>query len=185
MDVDAAHRQRGALLAAVGAVALALGGWWWQTEAPTPAPPGVLGGVEVVRDGSSSASYWTRTGAVIGTSGATVGSAAAGAGRPGRWRVGGGDPVWTERARLGSGDAVVRYNRIANGERHLLRFSCTGPGELLVGVRGARAAAPMTVGCDGAVAMMEITGTGAPVWVSFSLAGSQPVQVEARLIAPR
>ncbi|TCB98981.1 hypothetical protein E0H26_06100 [Micromonospora zingiberis] len=205
MDVDPCYRLRGALLAGVGVVALVVGGWWWRAEAPAPAPTGV----GVASDGSLLATYWQedpvsgtmfrqdpgasslvldsatgavlvdpRTGAVLQSAGAG-GDAARGAGREGSRR----DVVWTERASLSEGTAVVRAARIGRDERHLLMFSCTGPGELLVTVVGARAADPLTVGCDGAVTTTEMTGSGAPVQVSFSTAGSAPLQLVARLVA--
>ncbi|GAB3856329.1 hypothetical protein GCM10029963_52460 [Micromonospora andamanensis] len=52
MDVDAIHRLRGALLVAVGVVALTLGGWWWRVQAPETPGGGVAPG------GSSAATYW-------------------------------------------------------------------------------------------------------------------------------
>lgn len=206
MDVDAAHRLRGALLATVGVAALALGGWWWRAEAPTSGPVGASADAGIAPDRASAAGYRpeelasdvrvrvqpgatssflvdARTGAVIGSGGESE-ETVSGSARPGGWRSG-GELVWTERARLSSGGAVVRQTRIEHGERHLLRFSCTGPGELLVAVAGARSAAPMTVGCDGGLAIMELTGTGAPARLSFSPAGSEPIQIEARLIALR
>ncbi|GIJ37656.1 hypothetical protein [Micromonospora andamanensis] len=200
MDVDAIHRLRGALLVAVGVVALTLGGWWWRVQAPETPGGGVAPG------GSSAATYWredqvtgeivrefpgvaasvlvdARTGAAAGVGGESRGPADAT--RPGWSHASGAELVWTERARLSSGVTVVRQTQMASGERHLLRLSCTGPGELLVAVRGARSAAPMTVACDGGLILVEVTGTGAPVRLSFSPAGSDPIQVEARLIALR
>ncbi|MEV2238935.1 hypothetical protein [Micromonospora sp. NPDC049891] len=201
MDVDVTHRLRGALLAAVGVAALILGGWWWRVQAPE-----VPSGGDVAPGGSSAATYWrenqvtgeivrehpgatatllvdAHTGAVVGASGGPVDPV--GTTRPGGTRTSGAELVWTEQVRLSSGGAVVRQTRMGSGERHLLRLSCTGPGELLIAVSGARSAAPMTVACDGGLVMMELTGTGAPARLSFSPAGSQPVQVEARLIALR
>lgn len=92
--------------------------------------------------------------------------------------------VWTDRASLSAGSALVREARLTRGERNLLIFSCTGPGELLVTVIGARAADPLTVGCDGTVITTEMTGTGAPVTVSFSTAGAASLMLLARLIDP-
>ncbi|MBX7264873.1 hypothetical protein KIF24_01575 [Micromonospora sp. Llam7] len=209
MNVDAAGRLRGALLAGAGVAALVLGGWWWQAEAPSPARPGALAGVGVspdgfplpasyrpenratgamVRDDPDAASSYLvvdpRTGAVVGRGETGTAGVAPDAAATGRWPRD-GEVVWTERALLDAGAAVVRQTRISHDERHLLWFSCTGPGELLVVVAGARAADPMTVGCDGAMATTEVIGTGAAMRVSFSPAGADPVEVEARLIVLR
>ncbi|GIJ21802.1 hypothetical protein [Micromonospora lutea] len=199
MNVDA-DRLRGVVLAAVGVAALTLGGWWWLVQAPQASSGG-----GAAPGGSSAATSWRedlatgefvrefpsatssvlldeRTGAVVGVSGEPV--EPAGSSRSGDARVG-AELVWTELARLSSGGGVVRQTRMGSGERHLLRLRCTGPGELLVAVDGARSAAPMTVDCDGDRVAMELTGTGAAARLSFSPAGSEPVQVEARLIALR
>ncbi|WBB55404.1 hypothetical protein [Verrucosispora sp. WMMD573] len=193
MDVDAIHRLRGALLAGVAVAVLALGGWWWRAEAPQAQT-----GVGLAPGGSSAAPDWRQnpvtgavvpeptsrividpgTGAVIAPADGTVTSSGVADG----WRSA-NDLVWTESARLSSGGAVVRQTLLERGERHLLWLRCTGPGELLVAVSGARSAAPMTVGCDGGQVLMELTGTGAAARLSFSPAGSQPVQIEARLVA--
>ncbi|MBQ1052096.1 hypothetical protein KBX50_27025 [Micromonospora sp. C51] len=201
MDVDAIHRLRGALLTAVAVVALTLGGWWWRVAAPEAqtgvglAPGGssavtswrenpVTGGtVSEVPNAASSVLVDARTGAVVGVDDGPAERPATGSAAPSGWYVGGTELVWTESARLSSGAAIVRQTRMERGERHLLRLRCTGPGELLVAVAGARSAAPMTVGCDGGQVMMELTGTGAAARLSFSPAGSEPVQIEARLIA--
>ncbi|MEV4710497.1 hypothetical protein [Micromonospora sp. NPDC049374] len=203
MDVDATHRLRGALLAAAAVAALTLGGWWWQIAAPEWPT-----GAGLAPDGSSSVTYWredpvtgdtvpelpnatssvlvdARTGAVAGTHDGPAQRTVTGSAGSSGWRAGGTDLVWTESARLSSGGAVVRQTRMERGERHLLRLRCTGPGELLVAVSGARSAAPMTVGCDGGQVMMELAGTGAAARLSFSPAGSEPLQIEARLIALR
>ncbi|MCZ7419410.1 MULTISPECIES: hypothetical protein [unclassified Micromonospora] len=196
MDVDAIHQLRGALLAAVGVGVLTLGGWWWQVQAPQ-----ARSDTGVVPGGSSSATYWRenpvtgavvpeptssvlvdpRTGAVVGTDGPPVDGTVTSSAVADGWR-GATEAVWTESARLSPGGAVVRQTRLERGERHLLWLRCTGPGELLVAVSGARSAAPMTVGCDGGQVLMELTGTGAAARLSFSPAGSQPVQIEARLV---
>ncbi len=212
MDVDPAYRLRGALLAAAGVAALAVGGWWWQAAAPAPGgsgvPPGAGSGVGLAPDEPSrTTEVWQvdrRTGSILGAdpaAGSTVvldsgtgavlrmdgdtegGAIEPGYGYPGAWRPGSRTAVWTEHATLDVGESVVRQAQIADGESHLLRFSCTGPGELLVMVAGGRAADPLTAGCDGAVTMTEITGTGGPVRVSFSPAGAEPIQLEAELIA--
>ncbi|MBQ1024399.1 hypothetical protein [Micromonospora sp. C95] len=197
MDVDAIHRLRGALLAAVGVAVLTLGGWWWQVQAPQAQT-----GLGVAPGGSSSATYWRenpatvavvpepastividpRTGTVVGADGGPVDGTVPSSAVADGWR-GANDLVWAESARLSSGGAVVRQTRLERDERHLLWLRCTGPGELLVAVSGARSAAPMTVGCDGGQVLMELTGTGAAARLSFSPAGSQPVQIEARLVA--
>jgi hypothetical protein len=200
MDVDAIHRLRGALLAAAAVAALTLGGWWWRVAAPEAQT-----GVGLAPGGSSAGTYWRENSVTAGTvsepphatspilvdprTGAVVGADDGPAERPtgsaasSGWWAGGTELVWTESARLGSGAAVIRQTRMERGERHLLRLRCTGPGELLVAVSGARSAAPMTVGCDGGQVLMDLTGTGAAARLSFSPAGSEPVQIEARLIA--
>ncbi|RIV31675.1 hypothetical protein [Micromonospora radicis] len=210
MDIDPGHRLRGALLVGVGVGALALGGWWWQTEAPTPLPAGAQvaaapdGGTHwpgdpvtgnLFRQDPGAASTLVldaatggvlvdpRTGAVLPSVGESVGGASAadrqGVARPGNR----GTVVWSDEATLSDGMGVVRLARIGPAEPHLLRFSCTGPGELLITVTGARAADPLTAGCDGAVVTTEIIGTGAPVQVTFTTAGAAPLKLVARLIA--
>ncbi|MFI7548712.1 hypothetical protein ACIBQ2_03105 [Micromonospora sediminimaris] len=197
MNVDAIHRLRGALLAAVAVAALTLGGWWWRVAAPEAQTgvglpsavtywrgnPVTGGTVSELPHATSSVLVDARTGAVAGADDGPAERPATGSAAPSGWYVGGTELVWTESARLGSGAAVVRQTRMERGERHLLRLRCTGPGELLVAVAGARSAAPMTVGCDGGQVMMELTGIGAAARLSFSPAGSEPVQIEARLIA--
>ncbi|MGC5050325.1 hypothetical protein ACLQ2S_02545 [Micromonospora sp. DT48] len=195
MFVDAEHRLRGVLLAAVGVAALALGGWWWQTQTPEAssdgsAAPGGSSAVvqwrdyqepgELVREAPAASAHMLideRTGAVVRLHDEPM--EPAGSTRPRS------DLVWTEQARLPAGGGVVRQARMGPGERHLLRLRCTGPGELLVAVAGARSAAPITVACDGGLVTMEITGSGGPARLSFSPAGSESVEVEARLIALR
>ncbi|NLU77331.1 hypothetical protein HCA58_02775 [Micromonospora sp. HNM0581] len=197
MDIYATYRLRGALLTAVAVAALTLGGWWWQQQAPEAstgagAVPGghpadsyqwldpVTGGVASGLSGAASAVLVDpRTGAVFDEDEPPATGSAA----PDRWWLGGTEPVWTESARLSPGGAVARQTRMGRGERHLLSLRCTGPGELLVAVSGARSAAPMTVNCDGGQVMMELVGTGAGARLSFSPAGSEPVQIEARLAA--
>lgn len=200
VDVDPSYRLRGALLVGVGVAALALGGWWWRVEAPASPPAGDRLGESSLREdpvdwttfrqepgASSSIVLDSATGAVLvdPRTGQVVGSvvesdAGRGAGRDaGRRAV-----VWTERASLSAGTALAREARIGRDERKLLIFSCTGPGELLVTVIGARAADPLTVGCDGTVITTEMTGTGANVTVSFSTAGAASLQLVARLIDP-
>ncbi|GIJ30547.1 hypothetical protein Vqi01_57090 [Micromonospora qiuiae] len=202
MNVDGVDRMRGALLAAVGVVALLLAGWWWQAQAPVEPPPGTWTGA---RPGGSprTAAVWQvdpATGAVVAVApaGGDQQDAAGGSvlrldddteegavkpsyGYPANRRKGAADELWNESTTLRPGEALIRQTQLADGESQLLRFSCVGPGELLVMVTGARAADPMTVGCDGAVAMIEITGTGVPVGVSFSPAGAAPVGLAARL----
>ncbi|MGW0507142.1 hypothetical protein [Micromonospora sp. NPDC003241] len=56
MRDDPVHRLRGALLAAVGVVALGAGGGWWQATAPTG--PVVSAGTGLASDGSGQATYW-------------------------------------------------------------------------------------------------------------------------------
>ncbi|GIJ75591.1 hypothetical protein SAMN05443287_114129 [Micromonospora phaseoli] len=201
MDVDVSHRLRGTVLVGGAVVALTLGGWWWQAQAP----PTLTGAGVAAQGSSTAATYWREdpvtgvmtpehpdgasffrvdpgTGGLIGeidnTAGGTV-SDLSGRG----WA--GGEVVWTERVELGPGAAVVRQTRIAHDERHLLTFTCTGPGDLLVVVTGARAADPLTAACDGAVATTEVIGTGASVRVALSPAGAAAVKVQARLIALR
>ncbi|GGM30517.1 hypothetical protein GCM10011608_13880 [Micromonospora sonchi] len=187
MDVDAADRLRGVLLAGAGVVVLLVGGWWWRAEAPTStrAAAGIAEGESaVVReqpDAASTVLVDARTGAVIRL---PVGGLAveSGQGDPGRSQERAGVAEWTERARLSPGDALIRQGQLAVGESRLLLFSCTGPGELLIQVFGGRAADPMTVGCAGAVAMIEIIGTGGLVQVSLSPAGAAPLDVRAQLM---
>ncbi|MEV6693310.1 hypothetical protein AB0M35_17750 [Micromonospora sp. NPDC051196] len=205
MDVDSGYRLRGALLAGVGVVALALGGGWWRAQAPVPSSGDRLGITSVdsllaadwQEETVDRARYWQepgtsslieiepatgavmvdpRTGRVVGY--ATESNPGRGAGRDGDRRV----VLWTERASLSAGAALVREARLERGERNLLIFSCTGPGELLVTVIGAKAADPLTVGCDGTVITTEMTGTGANVTVSFSTAGAASLLLVARLI---
>ncbi|MEV6811441.1 hypothetical protein [Micromonospora sp. NPDC051296] len=208
MDGDHIHRLRGVVLAAAGVAALAVGGWWWQAEAP--APPAVGAGRGSATDESPRATeLWrvdpgtsvvtatdaaadssvlldTGTGAVLRLDGDTEGAAIEpGFGYPGAVRSGGRDVVWTERPTLRPGEMVVRQAPMADGERHLLRYTCTGPSKLLVVVTGGWAGDPMTLDCDGAVVMTEVIGSGGPVQVSFSTAGTEPVQLEAQLTAPR
>ncbi|RFS43282.1 hypothetical protein D0Q02_28715 [Micromonospora craniellae] len=200
MYVDSVHRLRGALLAGIGAVALVLGGWWWQAQEPTPGAPASFGS----GDGLRSATTWrmesgTRTSVVLDAQTGAVVSAPpdGGYGPPGgtmdasssadhrslrREEV--RNVVWTELTKLTEGASVVRQAPIGYGETFRLRFRCVGPGDLLVTVDGARAADPITIGCDGAAAMTEVTGTGGPVRISFSTAGAEPLQLETRLIAP-
>ncbi|MFI7021248.1 hypothetical protein [Micromonospora sp. NPDC049900] len=199
MHVDPVHRLRGALLAGIGAVALALGGWWWQAQAPTPAPapigpgdgpwsattwrmePGIR--TSVVLDGRSGAVVSAHPGGGYGPPGGTADASSSADHRsPGRAEV--RNVVWTESTKLSEGASVVRRAPIGYGESFRLRFRCIGPGDLLVTVDGARAADPITIGCDGAAATTEVTGTGGPVRISFSTAGAEPLQLEARLIAP-
>ncbi|WP_433530168.1 hypothetical protein ACQPYA_28930 [Micromonospora sp. CA-263727] len=207
MDVDPAYRLRGALLAAVGVAALVVGGWWWQGAAPAAGgSPVERAGDRIAPDGAALATTWlldAATGAAVqvdpgtgdrfrtepGTDivfrldGDTEGGAIEpGYGYPGARRGGGRDVVWTERATLRAGESAVRQAVIDRDVPHLLRFSCTGPGELLVVVAGGRAADPMTAGCDGTVTMTEISGTGGPVRVSFSPAGAEPIHLEAGLL---
>ncbi|PZG17612.1 hypothetical protein C1I95_15160 [Micromonospora craterilacus] len=208
MDGDPTYRLRGVLLAAVGAAALAVGGWWWQAEAPAPAPSGLRADVRVVPDGTPHATELWRvdpgtgvviapdaaadssvlldaeTGTVLRLDGDTEGGAIEpGLGYPGAWPPDGRDVLWTERATLGPGEMATRQAQMTDGQVYLLRSTCTGSGELLVVVTGARAGDPMNIGCDGSVVMTEVIGSGDPVQVSFSTAGTEPVQLEAQLAA--
>ncbi|MBL6278648.1 hypothetical protein JMF97_21035 [Micromonospora fiedleri] len=204
MDVDAIYRLRGALLVGVGVVALALGGWWWRVEAPASPPAGER------LEAASEDSFWqedridrsrfrqepgasssivieSTTGAVLVDphTGQVIGTVSESDAGPGAGRgIGRQAAVWTERASLDAGTALARESRLDRGERNVLIFSCTGPGELLVTVVGARAGDPMTVGCDGTVITTEMVGTGANVTVLFSTAGAASLQLVARLVDP-
>ncbi|MEU5548297.1 hypothetical protein ABZ738_00855 [Micromonospora sp. NPDC047793] len=194
MHVDPVHRLRGVLLAGIGAVALVLGGWWWQAQAPGAATSTGPGGDfrltttgRVEPEPRTSVMLDARTGSVVPTSpGRGYGSAEApsSAGHRGVRRAEVRHVVWTESTKLSEGAAVVRQTPVGYGELFQLRLRCVGPGDLLVVVVGARAADPIMIGCDGAVATTEVTGTGGPVRISFSTAGAEPLHLEARLIAP-
>ncbi|MEU6022429.1 hypothetical protein [Micromonospora sp. NPDC047134] len=190
MDVDSLYRLRGALLTGVGVIALVAGGWWWRGEAPAGSDASMTSPVSADwQESAASARYdMAPTGSrvmVDPRTGRVVGYATESSGDRGMAREGGrGAVVWTDRASLSAGSALVREARLTRGERNLLIFSCTGPGELLVTVIGARAADPLTVGCDGTVITTEMTGTGAPVTVAFSTAGAASLMLVARLIDP-
>ncbi|MFF0720202.1 hypothetical protein [Verrucosispora sp. NA02020] len=199
MHVDPVHRLRGALLAGIGAVALVLGGWWWQTQAPTPSTTVSIGSGAAVRHattwrtapGARMSVLDSRTGSVVSVSPDRAyappdgpADASSDAGHRSVRRAEVQNVVWTESTKLSEGASVVRQAPIGYGESFRLRFRCVGPGDLLVTVDGARAADPITIGCDSAVATTEVTGTGGPVRISFSTAGAEPLHLEARLIAP-
>ncbi len=143
----------------------------WQRE------PG--SGVAVRPEAASSVLLDERTGAVIRPPADDSGNSAV---EPGGWQQWAREVEWSERARLRPGDALVRQGELAAGASRVLRFSCTGPGELLIQVVGGRAADPMTAGCDGAAAMIEIIGIGGSMQVSFSPAGAAPIEVSAELM---
>ncbi|GAA0378377.1 hypothetical protein GCM10009541_21090 [Micromonospora gifhornensis] len=201
MDVDAISRLRGALLVGIGVAALALGGWWWRAEAPASPPAGER--TEVASEDavwqadrsrfrqepgtSSSIVIESTTGTVLVDphTGQVIGSVAeSDAGRGAGRGTARHAAVWTERASLNAGTALARESRLDRDERNVLVFSCTGPGELLVTVVGARAGDPLTAACDGTVITTEMVGTGANVTVLFSTAGAAPLQLVARLVDP-
>ncbi|NJP35782.1 hypothetical protein [Micromonospora thermarum] len=94
------------------------------------------------------------------------------------------DVVWRSRATITPGDGLIRRSYARDGDRYLLQFRCTGPGELLIVIDGARYAGPMTSGCGGPVTTAtEVTGVGGPVQISLSTVNDQPVRVAAQLVA--
>jgi hypothetical protein len=174
------------VLAVVTLVVLVTGGWWWRVNEPatgrvvgTPS-----GAAETDRpaasdpftvDAGSGIAYRTDpdTGRVTyvgppATDGTALNSFP--------------NTVWRERSVLTPDEGIVRQARAEEGDRHLLQFSCTGPGELLVVVDGARAADPFTAGCNGSTTSTEVTGAGGPFQVSLSTVGAEPLRVEAQLV---
>ncbi|MEV1144417.1 hypothetical protein [Micromonospora sp. NPDC049799] len=160
-------------------VGLVIGGWWWRVNEPTT---GRVVGTDrpaasdpVAVDADSGIAYRTDpdTGRVTyvvppDTDGTALGNFP--------------NTVWRERSELAPDDGIVRQARAEEGERHLLQFRCTGPGELLVLVDGARAADPFTAGCNGSTTSTEVTGAGGPFQVSLSTVGVEPLTVEAQLV---
>ncbi|SCL62591.1 hypothetical protein GA0070606_3648 [Micromonospora citrea] len=198
--VGADDRWRTAVLAVAALAALAGGGWWWQSEAP-PVGPVVTG---------PSASPGPRSGLAVPAQSERGATFRVDPGTGAAFRVdvvpGGPDPrslmegrldeaarrgglgslpgaVWTSRARLDGTQGHVRQAFAEEGARHLLRYRCLGPGELLLVVDGARAADPITSACDGSVTSTEITGSGGPFRVSLTSANAEPLRVEAQLVA--
>ncbi|MEH1099727.1 hypothetical protein [Micromonospora sp. CPCC 205561] len=91
--------------------------------------------------------------------------------------------VWTVRTRLDGTAGHVRQHSAEEGARHLLRYRCFGPGELLIVIDGARAADPITSACEGSITSTEVVGRGGPFQVSLSSANTEPLRVEAHLVA--
>ncbi|MGN9810505.1 hypothetical protein ACTMSW_14230 [Micromonospora sp. BQ11] len=178
-------RPGAAVLTVATLLVLAAGGWWWRVNEPPTGP--VVGTPSTATtdrpaesppftvDVDSGIAYRTDpdTGRVTlvvppDTDGTTLHSFP--------------DTVWRERSVLTPAEGIVRQARAEAGERHLLQFRCTGPGELLVVVDGARAADPFTAGCNGSTTSTEVTGAGGPFQVSLSAAGAEPLTVEAQLV---
>ncbi|MGW4502049.1 hypothetical protein ACWENR_25990 [Micromonospora sp. NPDC004336] len=198
--VGADDRWRTAVLAVAALAALVGGGWWWQSAAPRTGPvatapsasPEPRLGLAVPAQSARGAAFRVdpNTGAAfrvdVGPGGADPRSVPQGR-LDGAARGGSlGDvpgAVWTTRARLDGTQGHVRQAFAEAGARHLLRYRCLGPGELLVVVDGARAADPITSACDGSVTATEVTGSGGPFQVSLSSANAEPLRVEAQLVA--
>ncbi|RKN38850.1 hypothetical protein [Micromonospora endolithica] len=208
MDADAVDRPTGsgagatdpgarggtvALTVAVLAVSVA-GGWWWRANEPVTGPAG-RPPVAVASDRpvavASDRPVADETVLLDGNTGAIVTRTAPGEGQvtvviPGDDGDGLGrfpGTVWQERRTLTPERGVVRRTRSAEGVRYLLQFRCTGPGELLVVVDGGRAADPFTTGCSGSTTTTQMTATGGPFQVSLSTAGTEPLRMEAQLVA--
>ncbi len=175
-------RMRGLALLLAALLVLTAGGVWWTVRAPVVAGPPAAGG-DVVLDPRSGSRIVVDpvTGRMVaaGRAGLTPGSrveADDGAARR-------GVTIWSDRATITPRDGLVRRSSTAGAARYLLQFSCTGPGELLVVIDGARYTGPLTSGCGGSVTTAtEVTGTGGPVQVSFSTVNDQPLRVEAWLV---
>ncbi|MER7459712.1 hypothetical protein [Micromonospora sp. NPDC126480] len=175
-------RARGLVLLLAALVSLTAGGVWWAAQAPADAGAPAGGGVLLDAGTGNRVVVDPVTGRTVaaGQAGLTPGSRVEAEDR-GPWR---GVVIWSDRATITPRDGLVRRSsRAENGARHVLRFSCTGPGELLVVVDGARYAGPLTSGCGGAVTTAtEMTGAGEPIQVSFSTVNDQPLRVEAQLV---
>lgn len=177
----AGDRANGLVLLLAALVALTAGAVWWTAGVPAAVSSPIGGAPLDVRTGSRIV-VDPVTGRMVaaGRAGLTPGSRVdSDDAVPGR-----GVTIWSDRATITPRDGLVRRSSTAgDGGRYLLQFSCTGPGELLVVVDGARYAGPLTTGCSGSVTTAtEVTGTGGPIQVSFSTVNDQPLRVEAQLV---
>lgn len=192
---DPGDRLRGLALVVAASAVLAGGGAWWTLHAPvTAGPPEAASRAD---DGPSDrrVDLDVRSGVPVHVVDPATGrvTVSAGNGRPPAARVEGVDEsspatgvVWRVRTTITAEEGLVRRSYARNGDRYLLQFRCTGPGELLIVVDGARYAGPLTSGCAGSVTTVtEVTGVGGPVQVSLSTVNEQPVRVAAQLmVAP-
>ncbi|QGN46506.1 hypothetical protein ACN26Y_09515 [Micromonospora sp. WMMD558] len=191
---DPGYRLRGAVLAVAALALLAAGGAWWTARAPALA-------ATAAGDGSRTAAgppgrsviLDPRTGIPLPVADPATGRLAP----PGWPRPTPGtvvervddplpsaDVVWRGRATITPDNGLIRRSYARDGDRYLLQFRCTGPGELLIVIDGARYAGPLTSGCGGPVTTAtEVTGVGGPVQISLSTVNEQPVRVEAQLVA--
>ncbi|MDO3703734.1 hypothetical protein Q3W71_18880 [Micromonospora sp. C28SCA-DRY-2] len=205
MDADAddrppagvGDRLRTGVLAGLAVAALVAGGAWWRANAPATGPLSTVPAApaaspaprsEVVV-GDSDRSVTFRVDPVTGAALRLDRQPEPGAVEP-FWRYDDDgwldrpdDLIWRERATVTPQRPVTRQTATEYGARHVLQFRCTGPGELLVSVLGARAGDPLTSGCDGSLVTTQAISRGGPLRVTLSAAGAEPVRVEARLIA--
>ncbi|MCM0678456.1 hypothetical protein NCC78_27830 [Micromonospora phytophila] len=200
VDRAAGDRLRAGVLFGSALVALVAGGLWWQTSAPvtgplpaaTPSPQsetrfrsvpeGSEDGVIFRVDPETGAAFRVdvdRGGADPRRLMEQMLDEEASSGRLDSFP----DTVWTQRADLAPERGVVRQAAAEAGARHLLQYRCTGPGELLVVIDGARAADPFTSACDGSVTSTEVTAAGGSFQVALSTANAGPLRVEAQLVA--
>lgn len=187
---ESGDRLRTGVLAGLAVAALATGGWWWRANEPVDPPPAAASDSRrqvAVRDSDRALTF--RVDPATGAALPVDRPSAVDPVEPFRrydddgWLDRPDDLVWRERATLTPQRPVTRQADRQYGARHVLQFRCTGPGELLVSVVGARAGDPLTSGCDGSLVTTEVTGRGGPLRVVLSTAGTEPVRVEARLVA--
>ncbi|MGS2613076.1 hypothetical protein ACVCAH_00865 [Micromonospora sp. LZ34] len=187
-------RLRTGVLAGLAVAALVTGGWWWRANEPVNPPPAAPPAAAsdsrrqvAVRDSDRALTFRVdpATGAALPVDRQSVVGPVESFPRydDDGWLDRPDDLVWRERATLTRERPVTRQADRQYGARHVLQFRCTGPGELLVTVVGARAGDPLTSGCDGSLVTTQVTGRGGPLRVTLSTAGAEPVRVEARLVA--
>ncbi|MFJ8581928.1 hypothetical protein [Micromonospora sp. NPDC093277] len=177
-------RTRGALLAGLAAVAVALGAWWWQGSAPA------LGRTDVAPGPSTDAFLEPgvrlvdpRTGQVLPVPEA----------EPDEFMVVPEEAddtqetvvyssIWLAQSHLAPGDdPLVRQADPSPGERLLLTVSCTGGGTLMVAFMGAEEDTTLLrTTCPAEPINQPLTAYGGPLRVRFTVADGE-VDLDALL----
>ncbi|MFC3503157.1 hypothetical protein ACFOOK_19560 [Micromonospora krabiensis] len=197
---EAGDRLRAGILAGATALALVVGGWWWQASAPFtgPAPGAPQSSAErsarlVPTDSDNGAVFRVdpSTGAAFRVD---RGSAEAPGNVDGRRR--GADAVeaelphlprthWREQTALSPQRGVTRQAQTTDGAHYELQHSCVGSGDLRITVYGSRSAGQdqFQVECDGSLTGVTLVGSGDPLRISLTTADDRPIRVEAQLVA--